>query len=172
MPRFIKESILYKLLDKIFIIPFETSKLKKYFNLIINYIKQSYLFSILSKYFNKKPYFLNSFFYKIFRKILKFLDKILNTIHNFFKKLIIYSFTYEEGLKIKNNSIYKNFLIISILISALNFGYILGAAIFKGINVFLPIILFILSVIFCIIGTNENALKESLIFKFIKLFEI
>lgn len=169
---FIKESILYKILDKIFIYPFSHSKLKIILNKAITYFKKSILYKSFLKYINKNPYFLNSFSYRIFRKFINFLDKIADKIHNFFKKFILNSFLYKETLEIKQNSINKNFLIISAIIAALNFGYILGGIIFKTSKPLIQMGLFILCGIFYIIGSNENALKESFAYKFIKLFKI
>ena len=169
---FIKESILYKILDKIFINPFINSKLKIILNKVIICFKESGLYKSFSKYINKNPYFLNSFFYKIFRKLIKFLDKIADKINHFFKKLILNSFLYKESMEIKKNSINRNFLIIALIIAALNFGYILGTIIFKNGNSLIQIGLFVLCVLFYIMGTNKNVLKESFIYKFIQLFKI
>lgn len=169
---FIKQSILYKILDKIFINPFCHSKLKAFLNKIITYFKESGLYKSFLKYINKNPYFLNSFSYKIFRRFIKFLDKIGDKIHNFFKKGILNSFLYKECLEIKQKSNNQKILILLIITASLNFGYILGGIIFKSSNPLIQIGLFILCALFYIIANNENALKESFIYKFIKLFKI
>lgn len=168
MPSFITGSILYKILEHFFIKPYEKSLLKKNIDKFVLCFKESFLYKRFERYINKNPYFLNSFCYKIFRKFIKWIDKLMDIIHNFFKRLITGSEIYNEANNIKNAKINRKFLILSILIGALNLGYIIGGLIFITIKPIISFGLLILCFILYIFSLNANCYRESFIYKFIK----
>lgn len=168
MPSFITESIFYKILNYFIIKPYEKSLLKKNADKFIVCFKESFLYKWFAKYINKSPYFLNSFSYKVFRKFIKGIDKIVDIIHNFFKKLITGSEIYNEANNIKNTKINTKILILSILIGALNIGYIIGGLIFATISPLIAFGLLILSFILYIFSQNTNCYRKSFIYRFIK----
>lgn len=168
MPSFITESILYKILEYFFIKPYGKSLLKKNIDKFVLCFKESFLYKWFIKYIDKNPYFLNSFSYKVFRKFIKGIDKLMDIIHNFFKRLIIGSEIYNEANNIKNAKINRKILILSTLIGALNLGYIIGGLIFATINPIISSSLLILCFILYIFSLNVNCYRESFIYKFIK----
>lgn len=168
MPSFITESTLYKILDNVFIKPYFNSKLKIKLGNFCKYFKESFIYIWFLKYINKNPYFLNSFVYKSFRKFILLIDKIMDILHNFFKRLLIGSKIYNEAKNIKETGVDKKLLISAMIISALDAGYIIGGVIFNTINLTIAFILLILCFILYIFSINQNIYKESFIYKFIK----
>ena len=168
MPSFITESIFYKGVYKFFINPYEKSFLKTIVNKFSLYFKQSFIYKCSVKYINKSPYFLNSFSYKVFRKFIAFIDKIMDIIHNFFAKLITESEVYKEANNIKKKEFNKKLLIVCILISALNLGYLIGGITFNTTKPFIVNTLLILCIALYIFSLNSNYYKQSFIYKFIK----
>ena len=94
MPLFIKESFIYKLFEKLLIIPYNNSLLKKNLQKITDCFKNSFLYKRVEKYLDKKPYFLNSVYYKLIRKLVNKIDKLMDFLHKTIKKCLLGSSTF------------------------------------------------------------------------------
>lgn len=162
MPLFIKESLIYKLLEKMILNPYNNSKLKKIFEKVGLCLKESYLNKCIEKYLNKKPYFLESIYYKIFRKIVKLLDKIANYFNSIIKRLISGSIFY-----ISDFNSQKEMTFLSFLIAIFSFSYVVTAIICNNLNIYLVSVIMFISIIFLIIE-NKNWIKGSIIYKIFK----
>ena len=144
MPLFIKNSIIYKLFYCLFINPYNNSILKRFLDKTIFCFKQSFLYKAIQRYIHKEPYFLNSIFYKSFRKIVGLIDKIMDYLHDLIKRCIVFS---------SLNSDYKN-------IKAMD----------RKNKIFFLLGLFILELIFYILFKINFYIPSSLILMIILLF--
>lgn len=165
MPLFIKNSMLYKLFDKCFIKPYNNSLLKKNLDKINNCFKQSFVFKSVERYLDKKPYFLNSFSYKIFRKFVKLIDKIMDFLHKAIKKALLGSNTFFELRSIKYDTKERNLLLISLLLNAFNFAYIIAGILLNTLNLYIAVVIMVVAFLISLFAKNKNCFKQSFIYK-------
>lgn len=168
MPLFIKNSILYILIDKILIKPYDNSLLKKNLVKITNYYKQSFIYNRIENYLNKSPYFLNSIYYKFIRKIVSIIDKIMDFLHKTIKKWLLGSNSFFELRSVKYSTIEKNLLLISVLIATFNLAYTITSIIFDTLNIYISFVLLAITLILLIFSRNKNCYRESFIYKIFK----
>lgn len=134
MPCFIKESFLVRicifLLKKLEYL-YNLSVLKKIVLAINTCIKQSKTSLILNRYVKRNPYFLNSVFYTIIRKIGGLIDRIFEIIHYWFLPVVKNSFVVNEAKIINSFPAYEKFRILAVFIASIDFGFCFGSFI-KG----------------------------------------
>lgn len=169
MPLFIKESLLYKIFDKIIIKPYNNSKFKIFMTNLSTSFKASFLYKIFERYIRKNPYFLSSFSYKLFRKLIRVIDKIMDFINLICKKCLKGSKICEETKNFKAMKLDKKFSLASILFSAFSLAYIIGSIINKSSNLYIFATLIFISFMLYVLGINENCYKKSIIYKLVKM---
>lgn len=167
MINIIKESYIYKFFYNLMILPFENSFLKRAISIINRVIKDSKTNSILFNYINKKPYFINSYSQKIFRKVVNYIDKIANFLNKVSNRIISSSKIFINIKNIHKKSVYKNLNVLSLCIICLIFGYSLGLIIvIENIAIKICLILLDITIIYTLF--NINYLKNSLLFRLYK----
>lgn len=168
MPLFIKESFIYKLFEKLLIIPYNNSLLKKNLQKITDCFKNSFLYKRVEKYLDKKPYFLNSVYYKLIRKVVSKIDKLMDFLHKTIKKCLLGSSTFFELRSVKYSTKEKNLLLISTLVSAFNLAYTITNVFLDKTNYYATSGLLLISIILFLFSKNTNCFKNSFIYKIFK----
>lgn len=170
MPKFIYQSFFYKLIKIILINPFNYSYCYKVIYKLQLFFVNSKLFLSLKYYFNKSPYFLNSFSYINFKKFLSLLDIFFDKLNYFFSNIIKKSYTYSQLNELKNQKSNSKLFIISIMVGSLNLGYLFGNLIFSNNSILLPIVLLFISFTLYLFSKNLEYYRSSFIYKFFKYF--
>lgn len=168
MPLFIKNSIIYRLIDKIFIKPYNNSLLKKNLVKISKCFKESFIYKKLEGYLDKKPYFLNSMSYKIIRKIVEKIDKLMDFLHKKIKMWLFGSNTFFELRSVKYSTKEKNLLLIVVLLAAFNLAYTISAILLDTLNIYVSYGLLATTIILFLFSKNTNCFKQSFIYKIFK----
>ncbi|WP_317367186.1 hypothetical protein [uncultured Tyzzerella sp.] len=168
MPLFIKDSIIYRLFDKIIIKSYSNSLFKKFVYKILNCFKQSFLYKKVKNYLNKKPYFLNSLIYKFIRKIVKIIDKIMDFLYNIIKKCLLGSKAFLNLRDIKNDIKGKTLTVLWILIGSFNISYTIVSIFINRFNIYVSLGLLALAFVLFLFSESTNCFKQSFIYKIFK----
>lgn len=176
MPCFIKTSLIYRLITSLF------NKIKAYYSLsrlknVIDFIsscfRESKTTSVIKAYINKKPYFLNSYTYKLISGLAGLVDKLLGFINKLFSPLLGGSLIIKEIKTIDSFPLTEKLRILAVFIAAVEFGYCFGSFI-KGTLADVSFGYILIPVIFCFVLLSAkgifNAFKNSFIYKCVKFF--
>lgn len=167
---FIKNSFIFKFFQNIVVFSFKKSYFYKFLKTCLLYLKNSFIYKCFFHYFNKKPYFIHSISYKIFRKLVSFFDFLAVKIYNFFikiyKKIFKCDNTKQLALKTKKDKI--NFLLLIFIF--ISFGYLLTKVLIKKEYNIYHLDLFTYILFIFIIVNATNLTKQSKTYKILKYF--
>ncbi|MTI71509.1 MAG: hypothetical protein FH751_14780 [Firmicutes bacterium] len=122
-----KNSIIYKLF--LFVMKFyNNSKTSKLITNIETWSRNSFIYKTFNNYAMKNSKAKYSCLYKTLSFIGKKFDKIVGTIHNFFKNIIVNSYVYSVIVDYKKEK-ENPFLLIGFLIISFNIGYLITSLI-------------------------------------------
>lgn len=155
---------------------FDESILKKVLIWIGCVFRKSGTRKALKMYADKKPWFLNSFTYRVIRKAVGWIDFAADKIHEFCKSIIEKSVAYESISSIKNEKIGDKLVLTGIFFMAASIGFLFISLFLDGdrnANLAVAWGLFFVGLLFAFSGRNLENVKKSLTFRFFKfLFEL
>lgn len=176
MPCFIKTSLIYRLITSLL------KKIKAYYALsflknavdfVSSCFKESKTTKLIKAYINKKPYFLNSYTYKLFKGLASLVDKLLGGINKLLSLFLGGSLVVKEIKTIDSFPLTEKLRILAVFIAAVEFGFCFGSFIkgtLAGVGfgyIIVPVI-----VCFALLSSKSifNAFKNSFIYKCVKFF--
>lgn len=165
MPLFIKNSIIYKLFEKCFIKPYNNSLLKKSLGKINSCFKESFVLKRAERYLDKEPYFLNSLSYKIFRKFIRLIDRLMDFFNKAIKKALLNSNTFIEIRSIKYDTKERNLLLLSLLLNVFNLAYMVTGILLNTLNLYIAVVIMFIAFLISIFAKHKNCFKQSFIYK-------
>lgn len=172
MPEFIKSSVVLGAVMAIcrtVVNSYDNSRLKIAVSVAVKVCASSCTYNIIKKYINKKPYFLYSGIYKLERRIVRLIDKMMDVLNGFFAKMINNSIIFTELKMIPEIESRDKLSMVAIILMSICIGFMTGKiAMGQSSTEMLVSVwaVFIMGGILAVCGNCRQIIKNSLIYRF------
>ena len=172
MPEFIKSSAVLCTviaLWKAVVNSYDNSRLKNAVSAAVRICVNSTICNIIRRYIDKKPYFLYSGVYKLGRKAVGKIDKIMDKLHSFFAGLLNNSVIFTEANMIPHMDSKEKLYMLAIMLMSICIGFMTGKIVMGQSSPEMLVsvwAVFIMGGILAVCGNCRQTIKNSLIYRF------